>query len=86
MIFLAIVEWGHWILNSPRMPGWMTAIAIIASIYAIISFINGKKKLTALRQGRDGEIAVGQYLEFLREGEQKYFMIYRAKVLIWITS
>jgi len=73
MIILAIMEWYKSITNSPPIPILTTGMAILAFIYAAIRFVTIRKKLKALRLGRDGEIAVGQYLELLREKGAKIF-------------
>ncbi|MDI6743178.1 MAG: nuclease-related domain-containing protein [Smithella sp.] len=67
MVFVAFMEWYRWFTNSPPIPELMTAIAISAVLYAIIRSMILRKKLKALKLGRDGEIAVGQHLDLLRE-------------------
>ena len=73
MVLLAILEWYRWATNSPPIPILMTVIAIFSVLYAVIRGAIVRKKLKALRLGRDGEIAVGQYLELLRENGAKVF-------------
>lgn len=73
MIVLTIMEWYLWFTKSIPNPFPITLVAILASIYAAIKIVTGKKKLQALKLGRDGEIAVGQYLELLREKGAKVF-------------
>lgn len=73
LIVLTIVEWHLWFTKSIPNPFLITVVAILASIYTAIKFVTGKRKLKALRLGRDGEIAVGQYLELLREKGAKVF-------------
>ncbi|MGZ8193528.1 MAG: nuclease-related domain-containing protein, partial [Methylobacter sp.] len=41
--------------------------------YSTVKIIRAKKRIKTLRQGRDGEKAVGQYLERLRENGAKVF-------------
>jgi hypothetical protein len=73
MVLLAVMEWYKSATNSPPIPIPMTVIAIISVLYAVIRVAILRKKLRALRLGRDGEIAVGQYLELLRENGAKVF-------------
>lgn len=67
IILIAIMEWYYWFIKRLPNPLLTTAVAIIAFIYAAIRVVTAKKKLKALRLGRDGEIAVGQHLDLLRE-------------------
>ncbi len=64
---LAILEWLLWYLESPRNPLLYSALAIVAIVVTAIRVVFVRKKLTNLRQGRDGEKAVAQFLERLRE-------------------
>lgn len=73
MVFLAFAEWYRWATNSPPIPKLMTAIAIISVLYALIREVILRKKLKALRLGKEGEIAVGQHLDLLRENGAKIF-------------
>jgi len=73
MILIALMEWYSWFTKSIPNPLPITVVAVLASIYSAIKFVTGKKKLKALRQGRDGEIIVGQYIERLRETGAKIF-------------
>jgi Nuclease-related domain len=72
-IFWAAIEWMHWYQKSPPMPWMVSSIALIVVLYSAVKLFHLKKKLKALRQGRDGEKAVGQYLESLRENGAKVF-------------
>jgi len=73
LALLAFLEWYKWATNSPPMPILMTILAVIAAVYAVISFIYARKKIRALKLGRDGEIVVGQELEPLIENGAKIF-------------
>ena len=64
---LAIMEWVLWYLEAPRNPILYTAFALPALLAVSIRLIFVRKKLKNLRQGRDGEKAVAQFLERLRE-------------------
>lgn len=52
---------------------WFAFAALLLSIWAVIRFFRLKKQIVALRLGRDGEKAVGQFLEGLREGGARVF-------------
>ncbi len=72
MAFMIMVyEWWRWYTNSPPQPGPITLAVVIISIYTFRKLFKLKKRVKTLKQGRDGEKAVGQYLESLRsEGYQ----------------
>jgi hypothetical protein len=67
---LAFCEWIRWLLNSAptlRSAVLLTAVAGIAVVYSTTKIIGIRRQLRNLRQGMEGEKAVGQYLERLRE-------------------
>jgi hypothetical protein len=64
-ILLTTMEWLRWATNRPPSPIMFTIIAIFALLVTARKFVVGRKKIRALRLGRDGEKAVGQYLESL---------------------
>lgn len=68
MIFciLAMYEWFATWRDLPRQPMVMTIAAIVMSGFAAIRIIRGRRALAHMKQGRDGEKAVGQFLEDLR--------------------
>ena len=68
MIFciLAMYEWFAVWRDLPRQPMIMTIAAIVMIGFATVRIIRGRKTLAHLKQGRDGERAVGQFLEDLR--------------------
>lgn len=66
-IVLAGLEWWRWYKALPYSPITYSVLAIIATAFSIYKIIQLRKKLKNLRLGRDGERAVGQYLELLRE-------------------
>jgi len=66
-IMIAAHEWIRWFLNTPPQPAVLSVVALLASVYAIRKIILAKRKLKTLRLARDGERAVGQFLEELRE-------------------
>lgn len=70
---LAIVEWVGYLLKTPRMPWIFTSAAVLATGWAALRIPALRREVRALRQGRDGEKAVGQYLErFRKQGAQVF--------------
>jgi hypothetical protein len=63
----ALVEWVRWFFESPPAPVFYTIGALLVSAFAAFKVRQARKKLHSLKQGRDGEKTVGQYLERLRE-------------------
>ncbi|PCI21429.1 MAG: nuclease [Piscirickettsiaceae bacterium] len=70
---LTATEWWRWYMELPPRPYVYTVIFIIVLIYTVPKIFKIKKQLKSLRQGLDGEKAVGQYLEGLREQGAKVF-------------
>lgn len=66
-IVLALHEWWRWLSNSPPQPFIFTVVALLALAYTVRKIVLAKRKLKTLRLARDGERAVGQFLEELRE-------------------
>ena len=64
-VAFAVVEWIQW-LNTPRQPWWLTITAIGVIIFTYVRFRRVRARYRDLKLGRDGEKAVGQYLERLR--------------------
>jgi hypothetical protein len=64
--FMAILEWLRWYTDSPPNPIMTSIIAIIAIALAVFKLRRARRTLKQLKLGRDGEKAVGQYLERLR--------------------
>jgi hypothetical protein len=67
---LTFYEWIRWLFDSHPTPfslAFLTVVAGIAVVYSAIKIIGIKRQLRNLRQGMEGEKAVGQYLERLRE-------------------
>ena len=63
---VAFLEWYGYLAHTPRQPIVFTVIAVAALLYAGWRFRIIRKQVRQLRQGRDGERAVGQFLERLR--------------------
>jgi Nuclease-related domain len=70
---IAAFQWFYFSTGSPPNPIIWTIIAIIAIGYSVFSILRANRKLKNLRLGRDGEKAVGQYLELLCEKGAKVF-------------
>lgn len=66
-IFLAANEWWRSFTNSPPHPIIYSIVAVAAVAYTTRKIVIARRKLKKLRLARDGERAVGQYLEGLRE-------------------
>lgn len=69
----AAVEWLRWWLDSPYQPVAITLLAGVVVLYSIIRIRQHRRSLRALKLGRDGERAVGQYLELLRRDGYRIF-------------
>lgn len=72
-VFLAIFEWWRYLRQLPYTPVIYTVMAILVSSFSVYKIVKGMKRLKLLKLGRDGERAVGQYLELLREEGCKIF-------------
>jgi len=70
---LTMMEWYRWYAPRDPSPYLYTSIFIVMSILTTYRVIQTRKMLKKLRQGRDGEIAVGQFLERCRaQGAQVF--------------
>jgi hypothetical protein len=67
-IIIAIMEWFGHLTASPRQPWLFTCAALLTLAWATLRIIPLKRRIANLKQGRDGERAVGQFLERLRSG------------------
>lgn len=67
LVIMAIMQWLHALNIVPLSPLLYTVAAVIAIGYAAFVILRALPNFRALKQGRDGEKAVGQYLERLRE-------------------
>ena len=73
LCIVAFFEWYGYLTHAPRQPMVFTVIAMAALLYAGRRFLVIRKKVRHLKQGRDGERAVGQFLERLREDGGQVF-------------
>jgi Nuclease-related domain len=70
---VAGVEWlGAW-RDLPRQPWWFTIAALAGTCWLAWRVNRVRAHVQRLRQGRDGERAVGQFLEGLREAGARIF-------------
>lgn len=70
---IALVEWLAVWRDLPRQPWVFTVAALIGSGWLAFRLAALKRKVRALRLGRDGERAVGQFLDGLREAGARIF-------------
>lgn len=73
LVILAGMEW--WAYSNPHPPNPLlySFLALGAVAYAIFQGVRARPKLRALRQAEEGEKAVGQFLERLREQGYQVF-------------
>lgn len=72
-IVLALVEWVRVMIDMKPQPAIFTLVALAVTGFAAYRFIRARPRMKALRQGQEGEKAVGQYLERLREDGFRVF-------------
>jgi Nuclease-related domain len=73
MIIIAMMEWVRWYSKTTPSPWFYSLTALITVSYSAVKIFRAIKKGKTLKLGRDGEKAVGQYLENLRESSAKVF-------------
>jgi len=66
-VLVAALDWMRWYFAIPPKPVMFSVIALVACIIAVVKVFQIRRKVRMLKQGREGEKAVGQYLERLRE-------------------
>jgi hypothetical protein len=72
-VVLACMEWWRYYFPQEPSPVLYTVIALLGIGYVAFQIWRVWPRLRALRQGRDGEKAVGQFLERLRETGYQVF-------------
>jgi hypothetical protein len=72
-VLLAALEWWRLYTDAKPNPTVYTFAAALMIAYAAFRIVRALPKLRMLRQGLDGERAVGQFLERLREGGYHVF-------------
>lgn len=65
-VALAVMEWVRYYFNAAPSPWLYTSLATIGVGWSVIKIRRGIVKAKSIRQGRDGERAVAQYLEKFR--------------------
>jgi hypothetical protein len=65
-LLIAVVEWIRWWQQAKPNPLLYTLCAVVAMVYAAYRFFTIRRQVRRLKLARDGERAVGQYLETLR--------------------
>lgn len=73
MLVLAIAEWLRFFNPGPPQPWIISAVASAAFAFAAYRAISIRKQLKRLRQARDGERVVGEFLERLRSDGYQVF-------------
>lgn len=72
-IFLAISEWYRQINHTKPVPYAISAIALIVVVYLLLTISKDIKEMKNAKLGRNGERAVGQYLESFRKDGYQVF-------------
>jgi hypothetical protein len=70
---IALIEWLSVWRDLPRQPWVFTLAALAGTAWLAFRIRRLRAKVRTLRLGRDGERAVGQFLEGLREGGARIF-------------
>ena len=65
-IWIAAFEWWRYFRAAPPQPYVLSAFAFIAIVYGSYRYLILRRRIRLLRQGMEGEKAVGQFLEGLR--------------------
>jgi hypothetical protein len=65
-VLLAGMEWLAYLRDAPRQPVTFTVVAVAISTYSGLRLWQLRRQSRRLKLGRDGERAVGQFLEGLR--------------------
>lgn len=73
LVVFAGLEWWRAVSELPPAPGAATVVAALGVGVAIWRVRKAFKKIKRMRQGLDGERAVGQFLESLRESGARVF-------------
>jgi hypothetical protein len=67
MVFLACFEWYKWVTSAPPSPVSISIGAAVVVSYCVYKIIKFRKEVKTLRLARDGERAVGEYLDSFRQ-------------------
>ncbi|MEM6596674.1 MAG: nuclease-related domain-containing protein [Cyanobacteria bacterium P01_C01_bin.69] len=72
-IGFTVDEWIQWYFKRPPNPLPTTVFCGLLFIYCFYRLLTTRQKLKTLKMARDGERAVGQYLDLLREDVYRVF-------------
>jgi hypothetical protein len=72
-VLLAGLEWWRYYWQHPPNPWLLTAVAVLAILVAIVKVTGVVRRARNLKLGRDGERAVGQFLERMRTRDFRVF-------------
>jgi len=72
-VFMAVLEWARYFLKWAPQPLGISIGAGVFCVFAVIKLRLAKNRLRDLKQGQEGEKAVGQFLEGFREKGYKVF-------------
>jgi hypothetical protein len=64
---VSVGEWSRWLFRSPPSPWVSTILFVLTFLFAVWNTRRCDRKLKQLQQGLDGERAVAEYLDLLRE-------------------
>ncbi len=73
IILFACYEWYRWLTNFPPKPFTFSILAITMLAFCAYKTLVAKRKIKNLRLARDGEKAVGEFLDRLRENGYRVF-------------
>ena len=73
MFVIAVLEWWKWFKDLPPKPIFTSIVSGIFIAYGITKIISFRKDIRKLKLGREGEKAVGEYLDRLREKGYRVF-------------
>lgn len=65
-LVIAGLEWWRYYFDSKPNPMVYSTTAVACVLYAVYKILRNRKRVRQIRLGRDGERAVGQYLEWFR--------------------
>ena len=73
IIIFTAYEWYRWLTNFPPRPLTFSFLAVAMLTYFVYKTVLAKRKINNLKQARDGEKAVGEFLERFREKGYRVF-------------
>ncbi|GAB6147272.1 hypothetical protein JCM12294_47180 [Desulfocicer niacini] len=73
LIIMSVLEWLRYFRNTDPSPKIVTLIAVIFTIYSVYKVLKTLRKIKSTKLGRDGERAVGQYLDDMRKKGYRIF-------------